>query len=150
MEEENPDLIYFEVNREKIEFFLKRCMALEFLLPLEYDYQHDPLSENIKIGLKKGAVLRPYQEKALKKMFSSGRARSGIIALPCGAGKSLLGVKVCSMIGKRALVFCDTNMAVEHWKQQLLMWSTVKEGNLMSLYLDLSCSSNWLQSIFFK
>lgn len=32
---------------------------------------------------------RPYQEKSLSKMFGNGRARSGIIVLPCGAGKSL-------------------------------------------------------------
>lgn len=34
---------------------------------------------------------RPYQEKSLSKMFGNGRARSGIIVLPCGAGKSLVG-----------------------------------------------------------
>ena len=27
----------------------------------------------------------PYQEKSLSKMFGNGRARSGIIVLPCGA-----------------------------------------------------------------
>lgn len=36
------------------------------------------------------AVLRPYQEKSLRKMFGNGRARSGVIVLPCGAGKSLV------------------------------------------------------------
>ena len=34
---------------------------------------------------------RPYQDKSLSKMFGNGRARSGIIVLPCGAGKSLVG-----------------------------------------------------------
>jgi hypothetical protein len=33
---------------------------------------------------------RPYQDKSLSKMFGNGRARSGIIVLPCGAGKSLV------------------------------------------------------------
>ena len=147
-EEEHPDLIYFEVNMEKVESLLRRCKVLEFLLPLEYDYQHDIFSQNININLKKGAVLRPYQKKALQKIFHSGRARSGNIVLPCGAGKSFLGVKIVCMIGKRVLVLCNTNMSAEQWKQQFLMWSTVKEGNLMPLYFDLSCSSNWLQSIF--
>ncbi len=147
-EEENPDLIYFEVKREKMESLLKRCMELKFLLTSEYDYQNDTCCKNIEIDLHKGAKLRPYQVKGLKKMFDSGRAKSGIIALPCGAGKSLLGVKVSSIIGKRALVLCTSNMAAEQWKQQFLQWSTAKEGNLMSLCSDLSCSSNWLQSIF--
>lgn len=36
------------------------------------------------IDLKPSAVLRPYQEKSLRKMFGNGRARSGVIVLPCG------------------------------------------------------------------
>jgi superfamily II DNA or RNA helicase len=28
----------------------------------------------------------------MSKMFGNGRARSGIIVLPCGAGKSLVGM----------------------------------------------------------
>lgn len=31
------------------------------------------------------------QARAMSKMFGNGRARSGIIVLPCGAGKSLAG-----------------------------------------------------------
>jgi len=38
-----------------------------------------------------GVVLRPFQQKSMSKMFGNGRARSGIIVLPCGAGKSLVG-----------------------------------------------------------
>ena len=37
-----------------------------------------------RIDLKPSTVLRPYQEKSLRKMFGNGRARSGVIVLPCG------------------------------------------------------------------
>ena len=43
------------------------------------------------IGVLQGVVLRPFQQKSMSKMFGNGRARSGIIVLPCGAGKSLVG-----------------------------------------------------------
>ena len=33
-------------------------------------------------------------------MFGNGRARSGIIVLPCGAGKTLTGVTAASTIRK--------------------------------------------------
>ena len=36
------------------------------------------------IDLKPSTQLRPYQEKSLRKMFGNGRARSGVIVLPCG------------------------------------------------------------------
>lgn len=42
------------------------------------------MNPNINIDLKPTAVLRPYQEKSLRKMFGNGRARSGVIVLPCG------------------------------------------------------------------
>ena len=38
----------------------------------------------LSMDLKPSTVLRPYQEKSLRKMFGNGRARSGIIVLPCG------------------------------------------------------------------
>jgi hypothetical protein len=41
-------------------------------------------SLSCSIDLKPSAVLRPYQEKSLRKMFGNGRARSGVIVLPCG------------------------------------------------------------------
>ncbi len=37
------------------------------------------------------AVAVHLQARAMSKMFGNGRARSGIVVLPCGAGKSLAG-----------------------------------------------------------
>ena len=50
------------------------------------------------------ATLRPYQEKSLRKMFGNGRARSGVIVLPCGAGKSLVGVTACCTVRKKVSI----------------------------------------------
>nr|CAD7424080.1 unnamed protein product [Timema monikensis] len=80
------------------------------------------------IDLKPSAVLRPYQEKSLRKMFGNGRARSGVIVLPCGAGKSLVGVTACCTVRKRALVLCNSGVSVEQWKQQFKMWSTADDS----------------------
>ncbi len=80
----------------------KRTMELDFPLLAEYDFRHDAVNPDINIDLKPMAILRPYQEKALRKMFGNGRARSGVIVLPCGAGKSLVGVTVCCTIRKKA------------------------------------------------
>ena len=50
------------------------------------------------------------QEKSLRKMFGNGRARSGVIVLPCGAGKTLVGVTAACTIRKRCLVLCTSGM----------------------------------------
>lgn len=89
-EEVNLETVSFEVNQEKIEVLQKRCIEIEHPLLAEYDFRNDTVNPDINIDLKPAAVLRPYQEKSLRKMFGNGRARSGVIVLPCGAGKSLV------------------------------------------------------------
>ena len=64
-------------------------------------------------------------------MFGSGRARSGTIVLPCGAGKTLVGVTACCTVGRGAVVLCSSGTAVEQWRQQFRLWSTVAEQDLV-------------------
>ncbi|XP_046389891.1 general transcription and DNA repair factor IIH helicase subunit XPB [Ischnura elegans] len=127
-EEATLKTVSFEVNQEKIEVIQKRCIELEHPLLAEYDFRNDTVNPDINIDLKPSAVLRPYQEKSLRKMFGNGRARSGVIVLPCGAGKSLVGVTACCTVRKRALVLCNSGVSVEQWKQQFKMWSTADDS----------------------
>ncbi|KYN40899.1 DNA excision repair protein haywire [Trachymyrmex septentrionalis] len=120
--------LFLYVNIEKIEVIQKRCIELEHPLLAEYDFRNDSINPDINIDLKPSAVLRPYQEKSLRKMFGNGRARSGVIVLPCGAGKSLVGVTACCTVRKRALVLCNSGVSVEQWKQQFKMWSTADDS----------------------
>lgn len=68
--------VSFEVDQEKLEVLQKRTMELDFPLLAEYDFRHDTINPDINIDLKPTAILRPYQEKSLRKMFGNGRARS--------------------------------------------------------------------------
>ncbi|XP_020288621.1 DNA excision repair protein haywire isoform X2 [Pseudomyrmex gracilis] len=126
-DEEDQELktVSFE---EKIEVIQKRCIDLEHPLLAEYDFRNDTINPDINIDLKPSAILRPYQEKSLRKMFGNGRARSGVIVLPCGAGKSLVGVTACCTVRKRAIVLCNSGVSVEQWKQQFKMWSTADDS----------------------
>lgn len=94
-DEEEPEretkVVSFEVMQDKIEDIQRRCIELEYPLLAEYDFKNDTHNPDINVDLKPSALLRPYQEKSLRKMFGNGRARSGVIVLPCGAGKSLTG-----------------------------------------------------------
>ena len=94
-------IVSFEVNQEKLETLQQRTMAMDYPLLAEYDFRNDTHNPDINIDLKPMATLRPYQEKSLRKMFGNGRARSGVIVLPCGAGKSLVGVTACCTVRKK-------------------------------------------------
>lgn len=77
----------------QVEKVKERCLpdALNYPMLEEYDFKHDTHNPDLAIDLKPNVQHRPYQDKSLSKMFGNGRARSGIIVLPCGAGKSLVG-----------------------------------------------------------
>uniref|UniRef100_UPI00358F3B35 general transcription and DNA repair factor IIH helicase/translocase subunit XPB isoform X1 n=1 Tax=Myxine glutinosa TaxID=7769 RepID=UPI00358F3B35 len=130
-EEDDPvetQMVSFEVKQDMIEVLQKHCIELDYPLLAEYDFRNDTVNPDLDIDLKPTAVLRPYQEKSLRKMFGNGRARSGVIVLPCGAGKSLVGVTAACTIRKRCLVLCTSAVSVEQWKAQFRMWSTVDES----------------------
>uniref|UniRef100_A0A8C6IH26 General transcription and DNA repair factor IIH helicase/translocase subunit XPB n=1 Tax=Mus spicilegus TaxID=10103 RepID=A0A8C6IH26_MUSSI len=135
-EEEETQTVSFEVKQEMIEELQKRCICLEYPLLAEYDFRNDTLNPDINIDLKPTAVLRPYQEKSLRKMFGNGRARSGVIVLPCGAGKSLVGVTAACTVRKRCLVLGNSAVSVEQWKAQFKMWSTIDDSQICRFTSD--------------
>lgn len=58
-------------------------------------------------------------------MFGNGRARSGIIVLPCGAGKSLTGITAAQTIKKATVVMCINNASVYQWQAEFLRWTNI-------------------------
>jgi len=123
--------VSFQISGSKSET-VKR-LAIEMDLPLmdEYDFKNDTHNPNLPIDLKPTTKIRRYQERSLSKMFGNGRARSGIIVLPCGAGKTLTGVTAAQTIGKRCIVLCTSAVSVLQWKFQFKEWTTIPEENIV-------------------
>eukprot|EP01120_Amphizonella_sp_Union-15-10_P010368 TRINITY_DN4137_c0_g1_i1.p1 TRINITY_DN4137_c0_g1~~TRINITY_DN4137_c0_g1_i1.p1 ORF type:complete len:280 (+),score=58.69 TRINITY_DN4137_c0_g1_i1:56-841(+) len=128
--ETQTPLYSFEIASSAVEDVKQRCIALNYPVLEEYDFRKDLMTPNIDIRLKVSTTLRSYQEKSLRKMFANGRARSGIIALPCGAGKTLVGVTACSTIKKRTIVLCTSSVAVEQWRQQFKTWAHIDDDRI--------------------
>ena len=130
------NVFLLEILKEKIEILQKRCQELDYPLLAEYDFRNDTNIPNIDIDLRPNATLRPYQEKSLRKMFGNGRARSGIIVLPCGAGKTLVGVTAACTVNKRAIILCNSGVSVEQWKTQFKIWSTADDQKICRFTAD--------------
>ncbi|KAE8055361.1 hypothetical protein FH972_012202 [Carpinus fangiana] len=101
-------------------------------------FEIDPSQVNpdLDVELKPHAQPRPYQEKSLSKMFGNGRARSGIIVLPCGAGKSLVGVSAASRIKKSCLCLATNAVSVDQWAFQFSLWSNIREDQICRFTSD--------------
>jgi DNA excision repair protein ERCC-3 len=85
-ESSQPPVLSFEIDANSVEDVRKTCNELNYGMIEEYDFSRDTATPDLPIALRSIAHIRDYQEKSLSKMFGCGRARSGIIVLPCGAG----------------------------------------------------------------
>ena len=67
-------------------------------------------------------VLRPYQQDSVDVFHAGGSARggSGVIVLPCGAGKTIVGMGVMAAVKRKTLVLTTSLVAVRQWRQELI------------------------------
>ncbi|KAJ3343024.1 hypothetical protein HDU93_000194 [Gonapodya sp. JEL0774] len=128
--EEEGQVFSFEIIKHKVEDVRRRCNQLDFPLLEEYDFRNDTSNAPLDIDLKATTQIRPYQEKSLSKMFGNGRARSGIIVLPCGAGKTLVGITAACTVKKSILVLCTSAVSVEQWAREFKQWTSVNENQI--------------------
>lgn len=121
----------FEIDGNMIQQVQERCnVTLAMPLTEEYDFRNDEQNAGLDIDLRPNVQIRYYQEHALSKMFGNGRARSGIIVLPCGAGKTLVGITAACTIKKSAIVLCTSAMSVVQWKEEFKKWSNINPDDI--------------------
>ena len=130
VDEENNDGLQdsihaFQIENTKVSMVAQRCLALHYPALEEYDFRNDHINANLKMDLRPATRIRPYQEQSLSKMFGNGRAKSGIIVLPCGAGKSLVGVTAACTIKKGVVVLASSNISAIQWSNEFKQWSTI-------------------------
>jgi len=67
-------------------------------------------------------VLRHYQREAAETFYAGGRAHggSGVIVLPCGAGKTMVGMAVMAEMQCATLVLTPSTVAARQWRAELL------------------------------
>jgi DNA excision repair protein ERCC-3 len=135
-EEEIEKVHSFQIKSKEREAVIKRCQQLGFPLTEEYDFNNDDYNATLDIDLKPHAQIRYYQEKALSKMFSNSRARSGIIVLPCGAGKTLVGITAACGVKKSVVVLCTSAMSVVQWRAEFLKWSNISPDDIAVFTAD--------------
>ncbi|PWA94807.1 DNA repair helicase [Artemisia annua] len=128
----------FEIDPAQVENVKQRCLpnALNYPMLEEYDFRNDTINPDLEMELKPQAQPRPYQEKSLSKMFGNGRARSGIIVLPCGAGKSLVGVSAACRIKKSCLCLATNAVSVDQWAFQFKLWSNIRDEHICRFTSD--------------
>ncbi len=76
--------------------------------------------------------LRRYQKEAAE-IFHAGGADhggSGVIVLPCGAGKTVVGMAAMDLVGANTLILTPNTVSVRQWIDELLDKTTLTEDQV--------------------
>ena len=126
-EEENIPSIgddFIEIFPQDYGLVREACKNAHFPLLEEFDFKSDKGLE-LKITPKFKSPIRGYQEKALNIMCNNGIARSGVIVLPCGAGKTLVGILTICTIKRNTIIICNNNVSVQQWYREINDWVNI-------------------------
>jgi len=66
--------------------------------------------------------IRDYQDSSVKAFYRGGgpEGGSGIVVLPCGAGKTIVGIAIMSLLSTETLILVTNTIALRQWKEELL------------------------------
>ncbi len=79
--------------------------------------------------------LRTYQQAAVQRFYAGGAESggSGVIVLPCGAGKTVVGMGVMAELKEQTLILSTNVVAVRQWIDELLDKSSLAEDDIGEL-----------------
>jgi DNA excision repair protein ERCC-3 len=71
--------------------------------------------------------IRPYQELAAEGFWHGG---SGVVVLPCGAGKTIVGAAAMAHVKATTLILVTNTVAARQWREELLRRTTLNEDEI--------------------
>ena len=81
----------------------------------------------IELNSAGGWALRPYQEQAIDNFFTGG---SGVVVLPCGAGKTLVGAGAMARADTTTLILVTNTVSARQWRAELLKRTSLTEDEV--------------------
>jgi DNA excision repair protein ERCC-3 len=94
----------------------------------------DALAVELRPRLRSGAefTVRQYQREAASVFHSGGsnRGGSGVIVLPCGAGKTVVGITCMALVRATTLILTTSVTAVRQWIAELLDKTNLPESQV--------------------
>ncbi|GIG27687.1 DNA repair helicase XPB [Cellulomonas marina] len=74
-----------------------------------------------------GWTMRPYQEQAVDSFFHGG---SGVVVLPCGAGKTIVGAGAMARSSTTTLILVTNTVSARQWRDELIRRTSLTEDEI--------------------
>jgi len=83
--------------------------------------------EPLEVSLNDSFALRDYQKDASQIFYASGSEQggSGVIVLPCGSGKTIIGMAVMALVKAHTLILTPSVTAARQWIREILQKTTL-------------------------
>ncbi|MCL1957293.1 MAG: DEAD/DEAH box helicase [Fibromonadales bacterium] len=83
--------------------------------------------EQLEMELNDSFTLRDYQRDAAQIFHASGSEKggSGVIVLPCGSGKTIIGMAVMALVKSHTLILTPSVTAARQWIREILQKTTL-------------------------
>lgn len=89
---------------------------------------------NLRGSTKEGRSfgMRDYQRSSIEVFHAGGRNEggSGVVVLPCGAGKTIVGIGVMQLIGAETLILVTNTLSIRQWKNEILDKTDIPESDI--------------------
>lgn len=71
--------------------------------------------------------IRRYQDDAATSFIGGG---SGVVVLPCGAGKTIVGITAMAKVGAKTLILVTNTVSARQWRREILSRTTIAEHEI--------------------
>ncbi len=136
------ELLDARIDAHTVKFpIMKRGIVKQALIKIGYPAEDlagyvegDPFRFNLKPASVNGEVftIRDYQRNSAETFYASGSRKggSGVVVLPCGAGKTIVGMLAMHLVGCKTLILTTNITAAKQWKRELLDKTDIKEDDI--------------------
>jgi len=117
------------LNKDPVHGLILHCEdlpVLEEILRSNYAGYVDGDAHAIEL-VQKGWELRGYQQIASESFVHGG---SGVVVLPCGAGKTIVGASAMATLSTTTLILVTNTVSARQWRSELLKRTTLTEDEI--------------------
>ena len=114
------------MNRGKLKaLMIKLGFPIDDRIPLKK-------GKPLKVQLKDTFTARAYQKEAAASLLGNGEKGTGFgtIVLPCGSGKTIVGMLILEKLSTNTLILCPNITALRQWKRELLDKTELKAEDI--------------------
>ena len=77
-------------------------------------------------------ALRAYQQESVDSFYANNKDphSSGVVVLPCGAGKTIVAIGAMAKIGQKTLILVTNTTSVKQWKKEIIEKTDLTEDQI--------------------